>query len=222
MWSLRSEICTSFAGHFIGVSLGVKPSLCGLYKLCKAFYRRQFGCEAFALRSVQALQGISYWVWSLRSEICTNFARRFIGVSLGVKPSLCGLYKLCNAFYSGSLGVKPSLCGLYKLCKAFYRCQFGCEAFALKSAQALQGILQVSVWVWSLRSAVCTSFAKHFIGGSLGVKLSLFGLYKLCRASLGVKPSLWNLHKLCRAFYRCQFGCEAFALQSVQALQGIL
>ena len=84
-----------------------------------------------------------------------------------------------------------------------------------------------AVWVWSLRSAVCTSFARHFIGGSLGVKFSLFGLYKLCRAfhtggGLGVKPSLWNLHKLCKAFYRWQFGYEAFALKSAQALQGIL
>jgi len=87
--------------HFIGVSLGVKPSL-------------------------------------------------FIGGSLGVKPSLCRLHKLCRTFYrllGVSLGVKPSLCGLYKLCKAFYRRQFGCEAFAryeafaLRSVQALQGIL---------------------------------------------------------------------------------
>ena len=31
----------------------MKPSLCGLYELCNAFYRWQFGCEAFALRSVQ-------------------------------------------------------------------------------------------------------------------------------------------------------------------------
>ena len=68
----------------------------------------------------------------------------FIGGSLGVKPSLCGLHKLCRTFYrllGVSLGVKPSLCGLYKLCKAFYRRQFGCEAFALRSVRALQCIL---------------------------------------------------------------------------------
>jgi hypothetical protein len=65
-------------------------------------------------------------------KLCSTFYR-LLGVSLGVKPSLCGLYKLCK--------VKPSLCGLYKLCRAFYRWQFLCEAFALRSVQALQCIL---------------------------------------------------------------------------------
>ena len=35
-------------------------------------------------------------------------------------------------------------------------------------------------WVCSIHSAVCTSFAWHFIGGSLGLHHSLCGLYKLC------------------------------------------
>ena len=54
-----------------------------------------------------------------------------------------------------SLGMKPSLCGLYKLCRAFYRCQFGCEAFALRSVQALQ--LRVST----------THNSHHKIGSAL-------------------------------------------------------
>ena len=60
MWvcSSQSAVCTSFARHFIGGSLGVQQSVCGLYKLCKAFYRWQCGCAAVSLRSVQALQGI--------------------------------------------------------------------------------------------------------------------------------------------------------------------
>ena len=56
MCSLRSAVCTSFAWHFIGGSLGVQPSLCGLYKLCMAFYRWQFGFATFTLRSAQALR----------------------------------------------------------------------------------------------------------------------------------------------------------------------
>ena len=81
MCSIHSAVCTSFAWHFIGGSLGVQHSLCGLYKLCMAFYRWHFGCAAFTLRSVQA------------------FAWHFIGGSLGVQHSLCGLHKLCMAFY---------------------------------------------------------------------------------------------------------------------------
>ena len=48
----------SFARHFIGGSVGVQHSLCGLYNLCMAFYRWQSGCAAVSLRSVQPLHGI--------------------------------------------------------------------------------------------------------------------------------------------------------------------
>ena len=58
MCSSQSAVCTSFARHFIGGTVGVQQSVCGLYKLCKAFYRWQCGCAEASLRSVQALQGI--------------------------------------------------------------------------------------------------------------------------------------------------------------------
>ena len=57
----------------------------------------------------------------------------------------------------------------------------------------------------SIQPAVCTSFARQFIGGSVGVQ-----------------HSLCDLCKLCKAFYRWQCGCAAFSLRSVQALHGIL
>ena len=56
MCSLHSAVCTSFAWHFIGGSLGLQHSLCGLHKLCMAFYRWQFGSATFTLRFAQALR----------------------------------------------------------------------------------------------------------------------------------------------------------------------
>ena len=73
-------------------------------------------------------------------KLCKAFYRRQCG-SLGVKFFALRLYKLCSAFYRWQFGVKPSLFGLHKLCKAFYRRQFGCEAFALRSVRGLQCIL---------------------------------------------------------------------------------
>ena len=74
---------------------------------------------------------------SLHSAVCTSFACHFIGGSLGVQHSLCGLHKLCMSFYRWQFG----LCGLHKLCMAFYRWQFGSATFTLRFAEALRQFL---------------------------------------------------------------------------------
>ena len=56
--SLCSSVCRNFAKYFIGGNLEEKPSLLGLQKHCRIFYRWQFGWEVFGLPSVEILQGI--------------------------------------------------------------------------------------------------------------------------------------------------------------------